>query len=115
MERNDEKYKWGYIIKEPRAGRLFRSRKLEDNKKGHSLLYLEEDNFGYMGAHDGVLYVDGGAIDDMKDIDIEGYLLIDKDGTVYTRDDYSKEYPTIVKNAIENGKGCYICIVDIHS
>ena len=112
VDNEDEKYNWEFYAKEKRNGRLFRSYAL-DKIKEYSPFYYEEDYFLSMGMRDGFLYVDGGLIDDMKSIDVEGYYLIDRNGILYCRET-SPDYSEIVRQTIRESTGCYICVVDVH-
>ncbi len=132
VNREDEKYRWGFYSPEPRAGRLYRSMLTEGciaagkmvpigNELWH---FREEDYYPYMGYLDGYLRVDGCAIQDVIDFEetaTSTWGFIGKDGEVFTRDYWNgekwvddEEYEDKVKAAIADVNDCYITFVDIH-
>ena len=125
IDKDNDKYQWRFYARAPRAGRLFRSYLLETMKDRitPSWVFAEEDFFSSMGWHDGFLYVDGAPVDDVQNLDDVGcYYLIDKDGNGFGREYFDGDtfvqnegFDELVKQAIEDGKGCYICIVDLHN
>lgn len=134
IDRNDEKYDWGFYARVPRAGRLYRSALIEaceqSSKKyappGSCFFHFrEEDYYPYMGYYDGYLRVDGCLIDDVIDFEktvMSTFGFIGKDEEVYARDywdgnDWVKvdDYECKVKEAIADTEKCYITFVDIHA
>lgn len=126
IDKDDEEYQWCYMAKEPRAGRLFRSSTLEHfqflSNKNNSF-YFEEDYFPSMGYRDGFLYVDGGRVKDIQNLEELGcFNFIDKDGRAFTRSYYdgqgnfidNADFDKQFMNALKNSQDCYICVVDIH-
>lgn len=123
---DDEKYEWRYIIKEPRNGRLFRSRLLDTLGNHYKSLwdaaYNENYNFDYMGYSDQFLYVDAALADDIQNIsEISCYCFVDQNGNAFARDYYNEEewvtnqeFDTQLSNVKANCSGCYICVVDLH-
>ena len=121
-------YEWMFMAKEPRAGRLFRSYLLEEFeamfKQAKTLFLFEDDYYGSMGCRDGYLYVDGGYIPDLLNVDEECtrcYGLIDVDGTAYARERYNGKEWLNVEDFDDKAKGifaarndCYVTCLDIH-
>ena len=131
IEKDNEEYGWEFYSKEPRAGRLYRSKLFEEcfNKVRSDgtrlLLGSEEDFYGYLGYQDGYIRVDGCKIKDVIDFEQtilnHGWGFIGKDGTVYSRSYWNgrnyivdEKYEEKVRNAIKNIDDCYVCYVDIH-
>lgn len=125
IDMDDEKYKWRYIITEPRNGRLFRSALLDAlghyRKSTWDIAYYENRDFDYMGFEDGFLYVDAALADDIQNIsEIGCYCFVDQNGNAFARDYYNgeletnTEFDTQLSNAKANCTGCYICVVDLH-
>lgn len=125
IDKDDEKYKWRYIINEPRNGRLFRSTLLDTlahyRQRTWDIAYYENYDFDYMGFGDGFLYVDAALADDIQNIsEIDCYCFVDQDGNAFARDYYNGEWATNTEfdaqlsKAKENCTGCYICVVDLH-
>ena len=126
IDKKEEEYKWGYMILEPRNGRLFRSWLLDQvsNAKNNSF-YFEEDYFPSMGERDGFLYVDAAKIKDIKNIEEIGcFNFIDKDNRAFTREYYNgkgwveenskEDFEKQFHNALINSPECYACVIDIH-
>lgn len=126
-EKNE--YRWMFYEREPRTGRLFRSYALEEIKKlnEHAKLHFsfsEEDYFPQMGSRDGFLYVDGGRIADMINMDEQAnkcYCIVDSDGNAYSRDYWNGEdfirndsFDEQARRIITESENCYIAVVDIH-
>ena len=120
----DTEYKWCFLEKTPRAGRLFRSGLLE--RLNQNSFYYEESAFGYLGISDGYIRVDGCKVKDainFEEIVINhGVAFIGKDGQVFARewwngDDWIKDeqYEEKVKEAIKDVDDCYVCFVDCHT
>lgn len=128
VKENDEKHRWEYYAREPRAGRLFRSFLLEKmsklaNKAKESFMFSEEDYLPSMGYRDGFVYVDGAAVSEISNFgDVGCYYCIDADGNAFGRGSWIGEewkydddsFETKLKNVIENSKDYYACIVDLH-
>lgn len=124
MDLDDEKYRWRYLIREPRNGRLFRSAILDTLERSHKsgFGYYENDFFGYMGENDLFLYVDAALADDIQNIsEMDCYCFIDQNGNAFARSYYTEEewvdnleFDKQLSNAKENCSGCYICVVDLH-
>lgn len=132
-DEEDDKYRWRYLEREPRAGRLFRSMFLETAgrlRQQNYIIRFEEDFFGSMGFRDGYLYVDGGCVNDMINLDSGGtdcFCFVDatgEDQVAFARrwiDDgkwvNDDEFDDKVKEVTEKAKrdDCYICVVDLHS
>jgi hypothetical protein len=126
VDLDDEKYKWRYIIQEPRNGRLFRSGLLDTlgrfRRSKWDAAYHENCDVDYMGFADGFIYVDAALADDIQNIsEISCYCFIDKNGNAFAREYYNEEewvtnqeFDTQLSNAKANCSGCYICVVDIH-
>lgn len=124
---NDDssEYRWMFLAKEPRAGRLFRSLALENvNKLMTKAVWGEDDFYFSMGARDGYIYVDGGKISDMlnfQDECLECYCAIDTEGNVYGRkhwngSDFIKDdaFEDKIKAVCENMTDGFVTFVDIH-
>lgn len=125
---NDPVYKWEFYAREPRTGRLFRSKLLEKMKELSSraphFYDSEEDYYRAMGSRDGFLYVDGAPILDVKDPEsIGSYWAISSSGEAISREswngdkfiddpDYDEKFKKLINDAKERGE--YICIVDTH-
>lgn len=128
VNENDEKYRWEYYAREPRAGRLFRSyiiEKMIDRLKCESSLFgyfQEEDFFRSMGINDYFLYVDGGKASDIINLDeVDCWCYVDADGNGYARDYWHGDGFTVnadfdekLKEVIEKSKDYYVCVVDLH-
>lgn len=132
IDEKDPEYQWRCYIKEPRAGRLYRSKMIEThfNSKdayGNRLFRnMEEDTYRYLGYDDGYIRVDGCRIRDAIDFEntvIDSFGFIGKDGTVYLREYWDgndwieiedEEYEEKVRSAIQGIEDCYACFVDIH-
>lgn len=121
----DSQYRWMFMPKEPRVGRLFRSQLLEKIQElEKSPFFFEDDYYGSMGCRDGYLYVDGGYIPDLLNFDevcTQCYGLIDIDGTAYARERYNgKEWLDIevfednARAICESRKDCWVTCLDIH-
>lgn len=126
---DDSEYQWGVYTKESRTGRLFRSYTLEEIKKLNDdaklrYSFSEEDYFPQMGSRDGFLYVDGGRIADMINMDEQAdecYCIVDSDGNAYSREHWNGKdwirndsFDEQAKKIIAGSKNSYIVIVDIH-
>lgn len=121
----DDEYRWNYYMRdgEQREGRLFYSRLLEMIRDKFPYYEArEEDWVNYMG--DGTyLYVDGGKIKDLVNVDEIGcFGFVDIDGTAYARefwtgdnwekhDDFDNRYQETLKNRSD----CFLTIIDIHN
>lgn len=134
VNREDEKYEWGFYNPEPRAGRLYRSMMMEGCIAAGKMVPIgnelwhcrEEDYYNYLGYRDGYLRVDGCAVKDVIDFEENAtstWGFIGKDGEVYTRNYWNREqeewvddeeYEDKVKAAIADVNDCYITFVDIH-
>ena len=129
IDREDEEYRWDFYAKEPRAGRLYRSKLCENhlNKTdSYGFRYIrEEDYYHYMGMRAGYIRVDGCKVKDVIDfadtISNHGWGFIGRDGTAYSREHWDgknfvkdEQYEEKVKSAIANVEDCYVCYVDIH-
>jgi len=124
IDKDDEKYRWGYYAKDARNGRLFHSYLLYEMKKfsGNSFMYSEEKYFSSMGSQDGYLYVDSAFSDDLLNLDNQDcYICIDSDGTAIAREHWNgkdfikdEDFDKKFKNMIDNCGGKYITILDIH-
>lgn len=126
IDKDDEKYKWRYIINEPRNGRLFRSALLDAlahyRKRTWDIAYRESYDFDYMGFSDGFLYVDAALADDIQNIsELDCYCFIDQNGNAFSRESYTgetwaknEEFDKQFSSAKGNSSGCYICVVDLH-
>lgn len=125
VNKEDEKYQWKWYANPSRNGRFFRSyllSRMEMFANG-AWLYNEEDYFRSMGFNEGFLYVDGGFIPDILNIDsVECFCCIDKDGNAYARERWTgekfeedTEFDDRLKTIIDNSKECFACIVDLHS
>lgn len=125
VDRDDKKYKWSYIIDEPRNGRLFRSALLDTlahyRRRTWDIAYRENYDFDYMGFADGFLYVDAALADDIQNISEMGcHCFVDQNGNAFARAYYNEEwetnqeFDTQLSNAKANCSGCYICVVDLH-
>ena len=122
---DNDKYRWMFYEKTPRAGRLFRSRLLEDilemSKYGYN---KEEDYFLSMGGRDDYLYVDGAYVDDLINFEEECdacFGFIDLDGKAYVRSYWNgnefidnEKFDDQVKEICKDRKGCYVVVVDVH-
>jgi len=124
IDKANEEYNWDFIVREARAGRLFRSMLLEDCLK-KKVIFFEEDYYPYIGYYDDYLRVDGAKIKDIIDFEDlainHNWGFIGKDDEVYSRDYYNGEkwidddqYEEKVRKAIEDVSDCYACIIDIH-
>lgn len=116
-KKTEEKYKWHCFKNERRSGRVFRSKLLEKfMTEVKDPFIFEEEYYSSMGLRDGFIYVDGGLICDMKQpIEIEGFYLIDIDGTVYSRENDAGTYGSEVKRILDERQDCYITVLDLHS
>ena len=122
---NDE-YEWKYCAKEPRSGRLFRSKLLEDirenlNKIGDGWRFSEERILPYCYDESVDCYnVDGCETELLfNTYDIYGYIMIRCDGTAETRNYWDGNqiienlyYETQVDEEFNKAK--YICVIDAH-
>ena len=127
-----DKYRLIYFEREPRAGRLFRSSLLETMarfRRHDHILPREEDFFGSMGFRDDFLYVDGGPVNDMINLNDGGtdcfcfVDAMDEEQTTSAREMFvnyewvkDEEFDDKVKEVTEKAKrdDCYICVVDLH-
>ena len=127
VKKDDEKHRWEYYAKEPRAGRLFRSSLLEKmkslaDKAREDFMFTEEDCFWSMGYLDGFIYVDGGAVSEISNLeDVGCYCCIDADGIAIARSSWNgehyeedKHYDEKLKAVIANSKDYYACMIDLH-
>ena len=122
-EDEDEEYNWKFYAKEPRAGRLYRSKMLETNFNDWK--NREEDVYGYLGLYDSYIRVDGCKIKDVIDFEEtilnHGFGFIGKDGQAFSREHWNghnfikdDQYEQKVKDAIKDIDDCYVCYIDIH-
>lgn len=123
---NDDssEYRWMFLAKEPRAGRLFRSFLLETMRTLKKPIFFEDDFLGSIGARDGFVIVDGGRIADMlnfSDVYLKCYCAIDPDGNAYAREHWNGnnwiDDPTFedkVKAVCENRTEGFVVFIDIH-
>ena len=123
VREHDPKYRWEFIERTPRNGRLFRASILDDlSNQGRDLWYYEGHYFGYTGMNDGVLYVDAAMSDDINNLSELGcYCFVDQDGRAFSREYFTGEelivnqdFESQLSNAKANSSGCYICVVDLH-
>lgn len=124
VDEDNKEYKWKYIIREPRNGRLFWSYLLNEleNFSKKSFMYKEEDYFSTMGYRDGYILVDGAQISDILNMDeIECFTFIEHDGKAYSRswwngsdfvenEDFEEKFD-LVK---EKSKDMFLTIIDYH-
>lgn len=124
---NDDLYEWEYYAKEPRSGRLFRSLLLETMRKKHTYGFYdsEENYYASLGFRDGFLYVDGGKISDIINVDdlADCFCFVDVYGVGHARaywdgNDYTRlsdeVFERLFKTAVEENGDGYICVVDLH-
>jgi hypothetical protein len=77
-----------------------------------------------MGSRDGFLYVDGGRVADMINIDSQAdqcFCIVDTDGKGYSRESWNGKdfiknegFDELARKIIEENKDCYIVVVDLH-
>lgn len=123
VNRNDQKYQWGFYTKEPRNGRLFRSHRLNEIRKlsKKTFVYREEDYFSNMGFNEGFLYIDGGLVSDIKNFnDVCCDCCIDKSGNAFSKEYWNgndfiqnSNFDQQLAYVIADSRDCYACIIDI--
>ena len=134
-EIEDDKYGWRFYIDEPRAGRLFRCRPLENllqmcrNFKSpmtygfYGFNNIEDTLFNYFGIRDGYIRVDGCKISDLynlEDVSCCGCGFIDGPSNLqaarYTHflKDENPDYEDLLKKAFERNRDHYLTILDLH-
>ena len=127
IDKKDKKYEWGFYAINPRCGRLFRSKILEEmfsmkkDCRGH--YFSEEDFFTELGTYEGYLRVDGCPVSDILNMEkLFCYCFLDKNGNAYScrrwnGETYEKheDFDEILKKTIEDSSDCYLTVVDIHS
>lgn len=120
----DPKWKF-YREEKPRSTTVFRSRTLDFMHWHCPRQPFDEEHFyGQMGMRDGFLYVDGGPIADMINIDteaVECFCIVDAEGNGYARERYdgkawidNVDFEEQAKRIISESKDCYIAVADIH-
>ena len=125
IDLEDEEYRWQFYDKEPRSGRLFRHKMLEDmNANPPRMFFSEEDYYKYLGEGYEHLRVDGCKIKDAIGFDelvVNCWGFIGRNGEAYSRDHWNgkdfvsdDQYEDKVKAAIKGCDDCYITFVDIH-
>lgn len=124
VDKEDEKYRWKYIARDKRNGRLFWSyllSKMQEFSK-ESFLYHEEDYFASMGYRDGFLYVDGAKISDITNIDEIGcFTFMNADGEAYSREWWNgngfvenSDFEEKFKSEIKKCSDMFLTIIDYH-
>lgn len=132
---DDDKYKWHFYINEPKAGRLFRCRPLENLLRMcksfrssmeygfYSSDHIEGTMFDYFGIRDGYIRVDGCKISDLynlEDVSCGGCGFIDAPFNLqvskYTHffKDEKPDYEDLLKAAFERNRDHYLTILDLH-
>lgn len=125
FDTDNETYRWRYIERTPRNGRLFWSHLLTDMEKfSQNSMYCEEDYFNSMGANDGYIYVDGARIGDIINFDtIDCYTFMTDDGKAYSKecwngddficnDDFEEQLKLAKDKAQEENQ--FVTIIDYH-
>ena len=125
IDKTDKKYCWMRWDKDaPRNGRLFRSFLLTqiETLSDNSSVYFEDEFFPSMGSREKFLFVDAGYIPDLLNFEnVDCYCVVDKNGTVYSRERWTgkgveenDKFCEQLKNVKDSSKDCFACIVDLH-
>ena len=123
VDKENEEYRWGFIDKERKSARLFRSYIL-DEIHDTKAAYFEDETYYWMGWRDNFLYVDGAKVKDVLNMEecMNTYAFIGKNNEIYVRSRWDGEkyvddeqYDEKVKEAIKNTEDCWVCIVDCHT
>ena len=129
INENDEKYKWGFYVDQPRAGRLFRNQFIEhlidfckNTKKSMQYGFFGFNNteaqfFNYSGFRDGYINVDGCKISELYNYDdvlTRGYGFIDIPFDQDMTRDRCEDYDSELKTAFERNRDNYVTILDFH-
>ena len=117
-------YRWIYIDRDGRNGRLFWSHLLNnlENFSKKSFMYKEEDYYSAMGYRDGFLYVDGAKMSDIINIEEIGcFSFIGSNGEAYSREwwngsDFQKneDFEERFKAEIDKSMDMFLTIIDYH-